>query len=37
MDKMLRALPEKTGAIVSLIGCLIPVNCWRMPARGVQT
>jgi len=37
MDKMLRTLPEKVGEIVSLIGRLIPVNYWRVLARGVQT
>jgi hypothetical protein len=30
-------LPEKAGEIVSLIGRLIPVNYWRVLARGVQT
>lgn len=37
MNEMLRTLPEKAGEIVSLIGCLIPVNYWRVLARGVQT
>jgi hypothetical protein len=33
---MLRTLPAKAGEIVSLTGCLIPVDYWRVLARGVQ-
>jgi hypothetical protein len=36
MEKMLRTLSNTAGEIVSLIGHLIPVNYWCVPARGVQ-
>jgi hypothetical protein len=37
MHEMLGTLPEKFGGIVSLIDSWMPVNYWRVLARGVLT